>query len=233
MGLPDLAIKKPVTIFMILLGLAVFGIVSLYYIPLEYLPNVDNPQVSIFVPYQSSAPAEIERNITIPLEESLSTVTGIKSLKSTSSESWARIVLEYELGVDLDLAMVEIRDRVDRVRHKLPGDVRRIIISRFSMQQIPVMALSISGDSTKGELAEKVNEILKIRLERLDGVNEVDVFGVQRRQIDVELRLSSLRAYNINIYQLFRNLRNNNLNMLVIDVHILRTIHVLNLRQKI
>lgn len=198
---------------MILLGLAVFGIVSLYYIPLEYLPNVDNPQVSIFVPYRSSAPAEIERNITIPLEESLSTVTGIKSLKSTSSESWARIVLEYDLGVDLDLAMVEIRDRVDRVRHKLPRDVRRVIISRFSMQQIPVLALSISGDCTKGELAEKVNEILKIRLERLEGVNEVDVYGVQRRQVDVELRLSSLRAYNINLYQVFNDLRNNNLNL--------------------
>ncbi len=214
MGLPDFAIKKPVTIFMILFGLAVFGFISLYYIPLEFLPNIDNPQVSVFVPYQSSTPSEIERNITIPLEESLSTVNGIDSLKSTSGESFARIVLEYELGTDLEMAMVEIRDRVDRVRHKLPPDVRRVIINRFSYDQIPVIAFSITSKSLpKDVLADKVNDVLKLRLERLEGVVEVRVFGVSRRQIDIELRLDALRAYNINLYQVFNDLRNNNVNL--------------------
>jgi len=213
MNLPLFAIKKPVTTAMILIGLAVFGAVSLFLIPVEFLPNMDNPQVMVYVPYQSSSPAEIERDITIPLEESLSTLTGLKSIKSSSSESSARITLEYNLGSDLRLAMVEIRDRVDRVRYRLPNDVRQVMIFRWSYGQIPVIFMAVTGSYSSDELSRKINFILKKRLERLDGVAQVDVYGILSKQIDIDLSLAALGAYNINIYQVYQSLQNNNMNL--------------------
>lgn len=213
MGLPDFAIKKPVTIFMILFGLAVFGAVSIFYLPLNFLPTIDQPIMTVYVPYQSSMPSEVERTITIPLEESLATLTGLKTIKSSSSENSSYIVLDFEGDADMDMATVEIRDRVDRVRGKLPSDVRRVIIRRFSTDQIPVAAYSIVSDVEKEELSRIVNDVLQVRLERLEGVAQVSVYGIETRQIDIELRLSSLRAYNINLYQVFRDLASNNINL--------------------
>jgi HAE1 family hydrophobic/amphiphilic exporter-1 len=213
MSLPLFAIKRPVTTAMILIGFAVFGAVSLFLIPVELLPNMDNPQVMIYVPYQSSSPAEIERDITIPLEESLSTLTGLKSIKSSSSESSSRITLEYNVDSDLRLAMVEIRDRVDRVRYRLPSDVRQVIIFRWSYGQIPVIFMAVTGQFSSDELSRKIIFVLKKRLERLDGVAQVDVYGILSKQIDIDLSLAALGAYNINIYQVFMSLRNNNMNL--------------------
>lgn len=198
---------------MILIGFGVFGAVSLSLIPLELLPNMDNPQVMVYVPYQSSSPAEVERDITIPLEESLSTLTGLKSIKSSSSENSSRITLEYNVDSDLRLAMVEIRDRVDRVRYRLPSDVRQVMIFRWSYGQIPVMFMAVTGSYSNDELSRKINFILKKRFERLEGVAQVDVYGIMSKQIDIDLSLAALGAYNINIYQVFMSLRNNNLNL--------------------
>jgi len=89
------------------------------------------------------SPAEIERDITIPLEESLSTLTGLKSVKSSSSENSSRITLEYESAATFAWQMVEIRDRVDRVRYKLPNDVRQVMIYRWSYGQIPVIFMAV------------------------------------------------------------------------------------------
>lgn len=213
MSLPLFAIKRPVTTSMILIGLAVFGTVSLFLIPVEFLPNMDNPQVMVYVPYQSSSPAEIERDITIPLEESLSTLTGLKSVKSSSSENSSRITLEYEIGSDLRLAMVEIRDRVDRVRYRLPNDVRQVMIYRWSYGQIPVIFMAVTGQFSSDELSRKINFILKKRLERIDGVSQVEVYGILSKQINIDLSLAALGAYNINIYQVYQSLRNNNMNL--------------------
>lgn len=213
MSLPLFAIRKPVTMAMILIGLAVFGTVSLFLIPVEFLPNMDNPQVMVYVPYQSSSPAEIERDITIPLEESLSTLTGLKSIKSSSSENSSRITLEYNIGSDLRLAMVEIRDRVDRVRYRLPSDVRQVMIYRWSYGQIPVIFMAVTGKFSTDELSRKINFVLKKRLERIDGVSQVDVYGIQSKQIDIDLSLAALGAYNINIYQVYQSLQNNNMNL--------------------
>ena len=130
---------------MLLLGVMVMGWLALHRIPLEFLPTISSSNVSVQASYPSSSPEEIARLIARPLEDSLGTLNGLDRMTAAASADDARIDLSFVDGTDMDLATVEVRDRVDRVRHLLPPDVRQIRIRRFQTTDIPAMRFHLSG----------------------------------------------------------------------------------------
>lgn len=213
MNLPDLSIRNPVTACMILLCLIVLGTISSFKIPVEMLPDVDFPQVTVNVPYHNASPEQVERTITKPLEEVLATVAHVKNINSSSQSDGCNINMEFDWGLDIDLIRAEIREKVEQARADLPDDVDRIFVQNFRSSDIPVIEGRISsGRDLRGHY-ELLEQRIKKPLERVRGVADVEIGGVTRQEIAIELRMDDLQRYRVDVGTLFRRLDAANLNI--------------------
>ncbi len=230
MNISELSVKKPITMLMILLSIIVLGFLALSRLPLAFLPNFSSNHVDISVPYVSSSPEEVERLITRPIEEIMSTLPHLENISSSSTSEGARIEVEFVDGIDMGMASVAVRDRLDRVRPQLPDDVDRIYIRRWQSTDWPVIQFSLAWNGPVDELYDIVTKIIVPRLQRIDGVANVEINGLDERQVLIELDLERMRAHHIDVYDLSRSLRTNNVNTAggwVIDAgrkHTVRTI---------
>ena len=125
------AVERRVTMAMAVVGILVLGWLSLLRLPLEFLPTFSSSSITVTAPYPSSSPQEIERLIVRPLEDSLGTINGIETMAAGASANSGRVTLTFIDGTDMELAAVEVRDRIDRARYLLPDDLQRISMRRF------------------------------------------------------------------------------------------------------
>ena len=207
------AVERRVTMFMATLGVLVLGWLSLTRLPLEFLPLFQSSNISVRVPYQSSSPEEIARSIIWPLEDSLGTINGVRLLRSRASGSSASVDIEFQDGTDMELAAVDVRDRIDRVRNELPSDVEQIYVRRFESTDIPVLRSSLSAPWTQDELNDFVEDVLLPRIERLEGVAQAEVWGMMSRELRIELLPDRMAAHGVDIRELRQILQNNHVNV--------------------
>lgn len=213
MQLSEFSVKRPITVLMVMLSIIVLGIISLQRLPLTFLPEISSSRLSIFVPYRSSSPEEVKRLITVHVEDVVSTVSHLKSISSTSSANSANVVVEFEDGTDMDLAAMEVRNRLDLVWKYLPDDVERILIRRWQSSDMPVFNFSVSWNGSEQEFNDLVRYQLLPRIQRIEGVANVDLRGLDEKKVLVELDQELMRAYNIDAFNLIQSLRNNNINL--------------------
>lgn len=207
------SVDHPVTLSMALLGVVVLGVLSLTRLPLEFLPSFSSSNISVNAPYPSSSPQEVERLVVRPLERSLATINGIDTLSANASANGANVNLTFVDGTDMDLAAVEVRDRIDRVRHELPDDLERLTVRRFQSTDIPVLRFDISAPWPQARLYDFAERVLQPRLERLEGVAQVNVEGLRLPELQVNLDPSLMQAHGVDLRQLVDQLRANNLNL--------------------
>ncbi len=209
-SLTALAIKKPVTTLMLCLTMLLTGIGATQLLPLEKWPGIDIPEMMINAPYQASTPAEVERLVTKPLEEALSTMGGIKRLNSSSTENGAQIGIEVEWERSLTGKAIEAREKIDAIRHLLPEDLQRIFVYQFSTADMPILTLRISSERELKNSYQLLNNYLKKPLERLSGVSKVELYGVDPRQISIRLLSDRMASHQIDVAQLTRILMKEN-----------------------
>ena len=212
-ALARFAVDRRVTISMIALGLVVLGYVSLTRLPLEFLPSFGANSLWVSVSYDSSSPEETERLIVRPLEESLGTIPGITSLTATANANSGNVSVEFAEDADMDLMVVEARDRVDRIRHLLPDDVDRINIRRFQSSDIPILQFHLGSPWPREDLYAFAEDIVLPRLERLDGVASVSLRGVRRRELKVVLDPQRMAAMHVDVREVSQALATNNVNI--------------------
>jgi hydrophobic/amphiphilic exporter-1 (mainly G- bacteria), HAE1 family len=210
LALTRLALTRPVTICMLFLSMLVFGVIASRMLPLEKFPGIDIPQIFINVPYANATPAEIERLITRPLEESLATVTGIKQLRSRSNENSAEVSLEFTWEQDINSKSIEVRERIDSIRHLLPKDVERVLVFQFNTNDMPIFQLRISSQRDLAMAYDLLERQIKRPLERVHGVSKVELYGVQKRQVVIRLNPDKMRALNIDATTIVSVLQQNN-----------------------
>jgi HAE1 family hydrophobic/amphiphilic exporter-1 len=203
------AVERRVTMTMAVLGVLVLGWLSLNRLPLEFLPTFSSSFVSVNAPYPSSSPAETERLIVRPLEDSLSTINGVETLTAVSTSSSGSVSLRFVDGTDMDLAAVDVRDRVDRVRHRLPADLERVDIRRFQSSDRPVLRFQVSADWPRERLYRFTEDVIVRRLQRLEGVADVGVGGIEVREVQINLIPDRLAALGINVRDVAAVLRSN------------------------
>ncbi len=213
MNLPGFSLKKPVTIIVVMVIFITIGIISLVKLPLEMFPDTAYPGLMVYVPYASSSPEEVERTITRPLEDILSTINNLKNLNSTSSSSDSRIHMEFETGTNMDVASMEIRDKVDQIRSNLPDDIEKISIRRWSTSDFPVISFSISLPGGHENLYFLAENKIQPELERIEGVANVDIRGIRNKQLTITLKPELFYSSTINILDLIDTIRNNNINI--------------------
>jgi len=212
------AVERRVTMGMLVLGVMVLGWISLQRLPLEYLPAFSSSNISVSVPYASSSPEEIERLIVRPLEDALGTINGIETLSASASASQARVNVGFIDGTDMDMAAVEVRDRIERARHLLPGDVEQVRVRRFQSTDIPVVRFDVSAAWPSERLFDFVENVVQRRLERQEGVAQVDVGGLRTPELQVNLDPARLQAHGVDVRQLASRLRENNVNLSAGDI---------------
>jgi len=210
MNLTALALRKPITTLMLCLTMLLTGFAATQLLPLEKWPSIDIPEMMINAPYQASTPAEVERLVTKPLEEALSTMGGILRLNSTSTENGAQIGIEVEWESSLTGKAIEAREKIDAIRHLLPEDLQRIFVYQFSTADMPILTLRISSERELKNSYQLLNNYLKKPLERLSGVSKVELYGVDPRQISIRLKSDRMASHNIDIKQLTLMLRKEN-----------------------
>ncbi len=213
MNISALAVKRPITTLMIILSALVIGGISLSRIPLVYLPEISGNSLQVQVPYKSSSPQEIEDLITLHIEDAFRTIKNVETIESTSTDLSADITLEFKIGTDMDLATLEVRDKLEQVKHKLPDDIERIRIFRFKSGDLPVVEFSVSIHDEIQELYNIIENVIKPRIQRIKGVANVDVRGIEQKQLFIDLDLESLKSLKIDTFVLQKMLRENNVNV--------------------
>jgi len=208
--LTALAIKRPVTTAMLMLSLFVTGLVASKLLPQESWPSLNIPVAFINVPYNGATPEEVERLITRPLEEAVSTLGGITEMRSTSRADSASIQVIMDLGVDLNSKIMEVREKVDMVRHLLPDDVQRVMVQKFSTEDLPVLSLVLSGDKNLGQAYDFLEKKLKNPIERIQGVGNVEMRGVIQPHIEIHLDSIKLAMNRVDQAKLLQDLRDSN-----------------------
>jgi HAE1 family hydrophobic/amphiphilic exporter-1 len=198
---------------MVYLTLFILGGLAVHRIPLEFLPTLAGPHFWIHIPYRNATPAEVEKTICIPAEELLQTVPNLSEVNSVSQGSAGSLHLEFDWGTDMDYAYLEVKDRLDRLQEQLPRESREYYIWRFSSADMEVLFLSFTWDGPVEELFEVVNERVKPRLQRVEGVGSVGVWGHEPQQVFIDLDQDLLKAYGVSLYELVLKLERNNFNL--------------------
>ena len=206
------AVKHPTTVLIVFVLLTALGIYSIQKLPIDLFPDMDIPYILVQTTYTNASPSEVEDKLTRTLENALSGVSGLKKLSSTSSQGSSTIILEFNMGTNLDEATNTIRDRVDLVRNYLPDDAASPIIIKLDPTMMPIMTLSLTSETLAPEELRKIaDEIVQPRLEQIDGVASTSLSGGRERAIRVEINKDRLKAYGLTINQIGQMLAMQNL----------------------
>jgi len=195
---------------MIFTCLIVIGMISTRLIPIEYFPEVQGAQISIEIPYPGSTPEEIERQITRPAEEVLGTITGVKRIISNSHDGGAWVQLEFNWGENTAIKAMEAQEKLNGIRHLWPADLERFFVNKWSSSDWEILNLRISSERDLSSAYDMLNRNIKRRLERINGISRVSLYGIEKKQIRIELLLDRIKAHNIELNQLSQILTQSN-----------------------
>jgi len=199
-----LALNRPVTTVVLFVALALVGLIASRLLPLEKFPDIEFPGIFVQIPYDGSTPEEVERLITRPVEEALATLSGVERMQSSSTEDMSQIFLQFGWDQNMGSKGIEARAKVDGIRHRLPDDVRRVLVFTGSLGDQPVLQLRISGDRDLSNSYELLDRLLKRRIERIEGVSRVELHGVDPREIRILLDPDRMSAHGVGIADIER-----------------------------
>ncbi len=197
MWLADTSVKRPVFATMVIMALVVLGLVSYPSIGVDLFPKVDFPIVTITTTLKGASPDVMDVDVTDRIEGAVNTINGIKSITSTSYESYARTTIEFVLERDIDQAVQDVREKVSGIRNLLPNDIDEPKIAKVDMDASPILFLNLSGDRSARDLSMYADEVLKEQLQRINGVGDVIFYGLRLRQVRIWLDAAKMQAYQV------------------------------------
>ncbi len=214
MSISEVSVKRPVAMCMIVMIIVVLGLYSLTMLPMDLYPNITLPMILVQTTYSGVSPTEMENMVTKPLEGAAATVSGIKNIQSTSSQGSSMIIAEFNQGVDIDVAAMEMREKIDLYGSALPDGADDPMIIKMDPSMIPIGNFSVSVEGYDLEQAKTFveNEIVS-QLEGLTGVGQVSVGGGLDREIQVEVDPAKLLGYQLSFGNITTALQGDNVNL--------------------
>ena len=210
MTLAELCVKRPVFAVMLITFLVVLGIFSFRDLGVDLFPKADPATVTITVRLPGATSEEVTTQVVLPLEEAISTISGLDELNSMASEGNARITCRFLLERELESAAQDVREKVAGAIRRLPPNILPPIIQKADPDSDPVISLVVAGDKTLRETTEIADKEIKRVLETVDGVGEVSMTGGRDRQIRIFADAEKLNAHNLTISQLQRAIQSEN-----------------------
>ncbi len=212
MNLIKLSLERPKFIFMLTMFFVVIGAISLQRLPVDLYPDVSYPVIMVRANLSGAAPEEIEQLITKPMEDTLSSLSGLNTIRSTSREGGSFVILEFNADVDIKFQEMQVRAKVANIRRSLPDDMSEPVVARQDPDDTPIIEMAVTGNRTASELTRLVDDVIAERIRQLPGVGEVDLGGERTEEVHVELRPEALEAWRLSTAQVVQAIRNFNSN---------------------
>ncbi|MFC2088607.1 efflux RND transporter permease subunit [Calditrichota bacterium] len=209
--LPSFALNRPVTVIMSLLALMVVGYIAFTQISVELMPaGFTPPFLGVWTPYPNSNPKEVEEQIAKYIEEKIQTISGVRRIETNSSSNGCWTFIEFAQETDMDVAYAQLQDRIDRIKSDIPDDIEKLYIRKWSNDDSPVMWIALSQAKNYDDPYFLVEQHIKKRLERIDGVANVEIWGAEEKEIQILINQDHVRGYKINLYEVIQQLRKDN-----------------------
>jgi HAE1 family hydrophobic/amphiphilic exporter-1 len=210
MGLPERSVSRPVTFFMIYIAVLAIGLVSVLNLGTDIYPDISFPTVTVVTTYEGVSSEDIETLVTRPVEETVAAIEDVDEVTSYSREGVSLVMITFKWGKDMDVASMDVRERVDFVKPFLPEDAEEPFVFKFSTEQMPILFLAVTGDYTLSELRKVVEDQVEPRIERIPGIASVFTQGGRDREIHVYADDEKLEAYGLTVQELTMALRMEN-----------------------
>jgi HAE1 family hydrophobic/amphiphilic exporter-1 len=211
-NLSKFSVKKPVTITMMVLVVVLLGAISLTRLPIDLFPEFEVPVAIVSTTYSGTGPEEMENLITRQIEGAVATVGNIDTVSSISSEGSSLVIAQFNFGVDMDNAALEMREKVDLVKGFLPEDAEEPMVLKIDPNAMPIIQIALTSSGDLARLQELAEDTFSQRFERLDGVASVDISGGYSREIEVRVSEGQLSGMGLSINQLSQLIGASNLN---------------------
>ena len=220
MSLPSISVRRPTAVSMFFVGIVLIGIITFRLLPVEMMPNISFGDITINIDVRGGIPAsEVEKRIAIPVEEAVGSVTHLKNILAISKEGNATIILEFEPGTNMDFAALEVREKFNRIRNKLPPEIEKPVIAKYEYMDVPVMILAVTSEKrTPEDLRKIVDDRIKDRIQRIEGVARAEVAGGREGKVIIEVDERRLQAYSIPINRVVDIINANNANLLAGEI---------------
>ena len=213
-------IQRPIAVIMTTILVIIFSVLSALQLPVSLLPEIDVPEIVVKANYPNASPAIMENNILKPIRERLRTVSGIEYLESKAGSETGTIHLRFAYGTQMDLAYIDVNEKMDRLSETFPKDMTRPQIVRINTSDIPVIRIQVkpSSEADLMDVSELTEKVLKKRIEQLEGVSLVDVNGLQRSLIQVEPYREKLLALGLTEANIAQTIQTANLELSTLSV---------------
>jgi HAE1 family hydrophobic/amphiphilic exporter-1 len=213
MKLPEIAVRRPVTTVMFFAAITLLGCVAFFKLNLDLLPDIEPPAVSVITPYPGASAADVESEVTKYLEDQLSTTPDLDRLESKSKDNIAIVNCTFNWGTDLDVAVNDIREKIDLAKPDLADGAEEPFIFKFSSSMVPVLIMTVTAEESSPDLYRIVDKQIADPLRRVSGVGAIIYVGGQERQINVHFDREALEAYHLSVQQIRHVLAAENLNL--------------------
>ena len=195
MSLYGTAVRKPVSTALVFVAIVIFGLFSLSRLSVDLLPEIETNTIMVMTAYPGASASDIEMNVSKPLENVLNSVSDLKHITSQSRENISIVTLEFNYGIDIDVATNDVRDKLDMVESSLPDDVENPIIFKFGTDDIPILILSVTAEESTNALYKILDDKVSNPLARISGVGAVSISGTPIRELQVYCDPYKLEAY--------------------------------------
>lgn len=206
-------LNHPVLALIVFTLLGFVGIFTLKNVAIGLFPEVDSPYIMISTTYSNAGPESVEKTVTKVLESSLVSVSGLKTMTSTSNEGSSRISLEFNYGTDIDEAVNDVRDKLDRVSRNLPDNAGSPTIFKMDSNSMPILRIAVKGNRSASDLKQIAEDSIVDILEQADGVAQASVNGGKTKIVRVELEQNRLAAYGLTVSAVSSALAKQNLEL--------------------
>ena len=199
MKLAEISIRRSVFATMLIAALMVFGLFALPRIGVELFPNVEFPVITTTVIYPGADPETMESKVADPIEEALQSLSGVKRMTSRNYEGVTSVILEFELEVDGNLALQDVRDKVTAIERELPRGIDPPVIQKFNTGAAPVLSVALSGDMPIRDLTKIAKDQVKQRMQQVPGVGTVDLIGAREREVKVLVDPARMTGFGLTV----------------------------------
>ena len=213
MQIVNLSIRRPILITMFLLVFVVLGLFSYFDLPIDLLPSTNIPIITVSTIYPGANPEEVKNTVTRVIEDAVSSLPGLKRMTSYSMENISILTIEFRMGNDVDIMAQDVREKINAIKYKLPDAAKEPFVLKIDINDKPIIDLILTGPYPVRQLYRLADEELKDELGRIDGVASVRIIGGQKRIVRVELDRDKLQQYQLNIDDVVKFIKANNLDI--------------------
>jgi len=211
MTLTELAIKRPSIVVVLFVVLGVLGLLSLSQLNYELLPKMSNPVVTITTVYPGASPNEVENSVSKPIEDAVSGIDKVKTIRATSQEGFSFVMVEFDQAADVDVALQDAQRKIGEVVSRFPSDVKAPTLAKFALDELPILRVGMTSDLPERDFYQLLKDRIKPALSKIAGVGQVVILGGVEREIGVNIDADRLRSYGLSLIQVTSAIRGGNL----------------------